>query len=368
MHPKYEYQPVLNLYGREGVHLLYLKVLSAVALVQNQEGTAQALTEFAHRPMTEDQKEHMDRLAYEAKHETAGFVQYVRERLPNYASGIYVGLTSSDLMDTFDALVWQALWPIYSDNLAKLVHRLVTAEAGYREGRTHGRGTGEVVEVGHLYGRAARDLASTCAQLHDTPLRANLSGPVGKFSEFLTYSQAKDAAECLRLDLDGFSTQTADRHRYAEVAFGVCQLIGVFEQLATLHRLASVSGVDEYRESFTAEQKGSSSMPHKRNPVSAEQVAGLARLARGNLGVVLETAHTQWWERDLTNSSVERTAFRDLLHLLGYLLDQLLEWDFENWTTHNHDDFLGESPFTEYNRRILAGEDIESVYREVQSR
>ncbi|QOC55738.1 PurB-like adenylosuccinate lyase [Gordonia phage Archimedes] len=364
MHPKYQYVPVSNYSGNLGIHAVYLRVLAAVALAQGYEATAKDLAGMAQ--LAPFQKL-WDRCVADARHETAGFVQYVREALPDHAGKIYIGMTSSDLQDTAEAHIWFQVWKELRADIQKLAHKIAVAEPGQRWGRTHGRVTGEVVDIEHLYGRALRNLAEAVARIDEIPLRASLSGPVGNYSDFLTREQADRASQLLLIPLDSYSTQTADRHRYAELAFQLSQIIGVYEQLATLHRLSSVSGVDEFSEGLTDDQKGSSSMPHKVNPMSAEQVSGLSRLARSNLSALLETWRTQWWERDLSNSSVERVAWRDLLHLVGYLTKSLQDWEFEfGWAPFNKT--LNESPFHEYNRRLLEGDDPETIYREVQSR
>lgn len=364
MHPKYDYQPVSILTGRMGIHIFYLRTLAAVALAQGHEAVSRALAELAQTRPYEDL---WNRCVVVARHETAGFVQYVREVLSDHAGKIYIGMTSSDLQDTYEAQIWSRVWPELRADIGNLVKKLVDADPGQRFGRTHGRITGEVVDANQVYGRAVRNLAETVARIDQIPLRASLSGPVGNHSEFLTYEQASHACELLRVPMDTHSTQTADRHRYAELAFQLTQIVGVYEQLATVHRLSSISGVDEFSEGLTDAQKGSSSMPHKVNPVSAEQVSGLARLARSNLSALLETWRTQWWERDLSNSSVERVAWRDLLHLVGYLTESVYDWEFEaGWAPFNKT--LSETPFHEYNRRLLEGDDPESIYREVQSR
>jgi len=193
-------------------------------------------------------------------------------------------------------------------------------------------------------------------------LRANLSGPVGSFSSFLSYYDATVVARGLGLELDNFSTQTADRHAMAEIAMQLVQLVGIAEQVATTQRLASISGVDEFVEDhLDNHQIGSSSMPHKVNPIKSEQVCGLARVARGHLTAILETAHTQWWERDLTNSSVERLAWRDLIGLTAYILNVMLHAPM-TWKPKRPGNFE-ESTFYQYNQAIQTGCHSRDAYR-----
>ncbi|AOE44413.1 adenylosuccinate lyase [Gordonia phage Ghobes] len=362
VHPKYQSPKVTNLHSREGLDLLYRKVLSAVARAQGFSETATELLQVTVAPEAWEEVERVTR------HETAAYVEVLRS-LVQRPHEVYLGLTSSDLQDTAEAVAWQLLLSELRRPVQQVLRKLVAADPGDRVARTHGVSTHERVPVKSLYARAARDLLSSFTQLANLRLRANLSGPVGEFSEFLSLEQAVNAAKSLDLELDYDSTQTADRHRLAEVAFNLAQLVGVYEQLATYHRLSAVVG--EHREVFAVgEQKGSSSLPHKRNPLTSEQVCGLARVARSNLSALLETAHTQWWERDLTNSSVERTAWLDLQHLTFYLSELFAGFDFDSgWTPESNLPYYEvESPFHELNRRLVAGEHPEAVYREVQRR
>ncbi|WIC89806.1 PurB-like adenylosuccinate lyase [Gordonia phage Sapo] len=363
MNPKYQHVSVTNLFeARQGRDVLYRRVLSAVAAAQDYGETSLELANTWVAPEAWEEVETVTR------HETAAYVEVVRS-LVSRPHEVYLGLTSSDLQDTADAVAWRLLYDELGHYVKATVQKLVDVDLKNRVARTHGVSTQEQVPAHELYRRAARDLTESYTRLGQVPLRANLSGPVGQFSEFLPHDQALSAATRLRLGLDGHSTQTADRHRLAELCFQLVQLVGVYEQLATYHRLSAVVG--EHHEPFAeGEQKGSSSLPHKRNPVTAEQVCGLARVARSNLSAVLETAHTQWWERDLTNSSVERTAFQDLLHTTFYLSQLFAKaefstgWNEQKWLPY----YDYETPFHELNRRLVAGENPEVVYRDVQRR
>ena len=368
---KYQYPIVGDLYGvADTRHRIYCEILGAVALAQGHPKAARVVTEFGRGPIDYSM---WSRFMDEDRHETAGFIRYVRAKLPEFANHLYIGMTSSDLQDTFDALAWREYWDRLGQEVAELQVHWATTDAYWRIGRTHGRMTGEWVDTNSVYLRASRNLREAHERITASPLRANLSGPVGIYSKFFTQRQAINAAKGLGLTLDLHSTQTADRHRYADLAFQLTQVIGIIEQIATLHRLGSISGVDEYSEGRFAGQKGSSSMPHKTNPISAEQVCGLARIARADLSALLETWRTQWWERDLTNSSVERVAWIDLLHLTGYLVHTAADWSIDEnvidqdagrlapWTPER-------TPFHELNERIVAGENPETVYREIQAR
>ena len=106
-------------------------------------------------------------------------------------------------------------------------------------------------------------------------------------------------------------------------------------------------------------------MPTKVNPIRAEQVCGLARVARGHLFAILETAHTQFFERDLTNSSVERLAWRDLLHLTGYILESANQMDFSAWTPKPVNP-VEESAFYRYQTALIRGVPDDQAYQDAR--
>lgn len=363
---RYTIPETVTLLGQRHRGQLYLRILAWVARIQGHGPTGAALdtldTDLAG----------WRRAEAHYRHETAGFVAWVREALPEHRSNIYVGMTSSDLQDTADALVWQSyLAQLLGPAVRHLMEHWANTDPTtimLREARTHGRGTQLMVPVDRLYLRAASDLNETLTRINQIPLRANLSGPVGGYSEYLPINRAMEVAAALSLQIDFQSTQTADRHRMAELAMQLVQLIGCVEQVATVHRLASISGVDEYSEGHAnAWQKGSSAMPHKVNPISAEQVCGLARIARGLLTPILETAHTQWWERDLTNSSVERVAWHDLLHLTLYIVLAAHDWATVDAWTPQPADGDGYSSFHRYNDALTIGQDPEAAYQAVKN-
>lgn len=352
----------------------YHRVLEAVAQAQEDAGIYPDTVSLALRhagPPTVGAWQAWER---QYRHETAGFVQAQRElvRDPRIRSLVYLGLTSSNLQDCSDALAWREV----RSRLAALVGEiedLAPWDPRTRVGRTHGR-VAEPVPTNAVYDRMTRDLRRSFVMLTQVPLMGALGGPVGQYNEALTPAIAKAVADDLNIPMDMHPTQTSSRFRVGQAAMGLIQMIGACEQIATHHRLQAISGVDEFRESFAeGTQKGSSVMPHKRNPIASERICGLARVARGYLVPILETAHTQWWERDLTNSSVEREAFWPLAGLAVYILEQTLDvlsrgQTYSPWHLDPECVPQVQTPSEELIRRVLDGEDHEAVYREIQER
>lgn len=268
----------------------------------------------------------------EYKHETAGWVKAWREVLPDKALPYsYLGLTSSNLIDCSFAIATTEVNRRISSHISNQVGTmnkvLQTTDGWIREGRTHGQIAAPVI-VKSTYLRFWDHLQMSLAQLNDTSgVPGALGGPSGETHPVvLPVKIAAAVAEDLGIEIDTEPTQIADRLQWLDWAYALYRIIACCEQLATYHRLESINGVDRFQEKFAqGVQKGSSSMPHKVNPIRSERICGLARVARGHLMALSETATTGWWERDLSNSSVEKTALVDLAHLAGFCLTETFE-------------------------------------------
>ena len=258
------------------------------------------------------------------RHDTAAFVDVVQREMgiPG-ASWVHYGLTSSDVVDTALAvLLTRALDVLLADS-----HRLVAALAARARatidipvaGRTHGM-FAEPTTFGAKFAlfclQASRDEARL-ARAREGIAVGKLSGAVG------TYSAIDPAIEvdvCRALGLTPVpATQVLARDRHAEVLYACAAAASTVEAFATEVRLLARSEVGEVAEPFAEGQKGSSSMPHKRNPVVAERLCGLARVIRGYLIPGLEDV-ALWHERDISHSSVERVVLPDSIQLTGFVL------------------------------------------------
>ncbi len=355
----------------------YNKVLQAVARAQQAchvfDHDVHNLLLAAGPPSISLWTKHEDRL----RHQTAGFIEAQREHiLSRYpyarreADLIYLGLTSSNLLDCADAASWKLARTEIQEMARQAEEAAQEIEGRYKDrpGRTHGRFAAPVA-VGRVYDRFCRNLQQDRARLDFDSLWGSLGGPVGEGNDALPPQVVELVARELSITIDPYATQTSSRHQFGVVAAALVQMVGTCEQLATHHRLESISGIDGFAEGFAEGQRGSSVMPHKRNPMRSERVCGLARVARGHLAAILETANTQWWERDLTNSSVERTAFWSLASLTLYLLQETRDILREGTLTPSLDwAAWGEPTADELTRRVVQGESHEAVYREIQNR
>jgi adenylosuccinate lyase len=259
-------------------------------------------------------------------HDTAAFVDVVQARCETpEASWIHYGLTSSDVVDTALALqVTRALGVLLVDSAA-LVSALATRARETIDvpvtGRTHGM-FAEPTTFGAKFAlfclQAERDRVRL-GRARDGIAVGKLSGAVGTYSNI---DPAVEAHVCAALGLVPVpATQVLARDRHAEVLYACASTAATIEAIATEVRLLARGDVGEASEHFAVGQKGSSSMPHKRNPVKAERLCGLARVIRGYVIAGLEDV-ALWHERDISHSSVERVVLPDAIMLTGYVLRQ----------------------------------------------
>ncbi|WP_206916056.1 adenylosuccinate lyase [Alicyclobacillus suci] len=263
----------------------------------------------------------------ETRHDVVAFTRAVSESLGEEKKWVHYGLTSTDVVDT--ALCAQLLEPMALirndlETLLATVKKLAQAHKfTVMMGRTHGvhaEPTTFGLKVALWYAELTRDLErfdAACERMR----YGKISGAVG------TYANVDPRIEekvCARLGLKPapISTQTLQRDRHAEFMFTLSLIGTTLDKIATEIRGLQKSEVRELEEPFYKGQKGSSAMPHKRNPVSCEQISGLARVLRGYVVPALEDV-VLWHERDISHSSVERVILPDATILVDYLLNRM---------------------------------------------
>jgi adenylosuccinate lyase len=257
-------------------------------------------------------------------HDLAAFVDVVQQAIGGPAAAwVHYGLTSSDVVDTALGATLARAADLLIDASDSFVAALKAQALAHRDiamvGRTHGMHA-EPTTFGHKLAlwclQADRDRARLRAA-RDAIAVGKVSGAVG------TYSNIDPAVEqqvCAGLGLQPVpASQVVARDRHAEYLYACASVGASVEQFATEIRHLARTEVGEVEEPFRAGQKGSSAMPHKRNPILAERLAGLARVLRGNLGAGLEDV-ALWHERDISHSSVERVILPDSSLLAYYVL------------------------------------------------
>ncbi len=260
-------------------------------------------------------------------HDVAAFVDVVQEAIgPPAGAWVHYGLTSSDVVDTALCATLARSADLLVDTCGRLVTALKARALEFRDtpmaGRTHGmhaEPTTFGVKLAHWCLQADRDRRRLRAA-RATVAVGKLSGAVG------TYSNIDPVVERQVCDALGLqpvpATQVVARDRHAEYLWACASLGATVEQVATEIRHLQRTEVGEVEEPFRAGQKGSSAMPHKRNPITCERLAGLARVLRANLSAGLENV-ALWHERDISHSSVERVVLPDSSLLAYYLLVKL---------------------------------------------
>ena len=257
------------------------------------------------------------------QHDVIAFTTSVAERVGPSARWLHFGLTSSDVIDTAQALqIREACDVILKDlrGLMEAVH--VRAEQHRRTpmiGRTHGVHAEPMtfgLKLALWHAELARDVARV-ERAREVISVGKLSGAVGTFAH-LPPSIEADVCRTLGLEPAPVASQVVQRDRHAEVLSALAITGSTLEKCALEIRGLQKTEIGEVEEPFAKGQKGSSAMPHKRNPIGCEQVVGLARLLRANAGAALEN-NALWHERDISHSSVERVILPDSFAVLDHM-------------------------------------------------
>ncbi len=263
------------------------------------------------------------------EHDLAAFVDVLADSAGPAGRWIHFGLTSSDVLDTALALQLQAVGEIVLDGARRLVGVLARRAREHARtltvGRTHGvhaEPTSFGLKLAGFAFEADRNAQRLARAFEQVEVGA-LSGAVGTYAATDPEFEMRVLAR-LGLGREDVSTQVVARDRHAELLQAIALAGTGLERIATEVRHLQRTEVREVQEPFRAGQKGSSAMPHKRNPIKAEQITGLARVLRGNAQAGLEDV-ALWHERDISHSSVERVILPDSTILLDYLQHRTIE-------------------------------------------
>lgn len=273
--------------------------------------------------------ERIKEIEKETKHDVIAFILNVSENVGDAAKYIHKGLTSSDVLDTSLSLLMREAADVLLEDLKRLNIALAKKARRYKNtvcvGRTHGvhaEPTTFGLKFALFYAETERNI-ERLKQAKDIVSYGKLSGAVGTFANV-----DPDIEEyvCRKLELKPapISTQVLQRDRHAQFLTMLAIIGSSLEKFATEIRNLQRTEILEAEEPFSEGQKGSSAMPHKRNPVTCERIAGLARLLRANALAAMENI-SLWHERDITHSSVERVIIPDSCILLDYMLNTLVE-------------------------------------------
>jgi adenylosuccinate lyase len=303
---------------------IWLEVELAVCQAQSQLGQLPESTLENIKQKAGFDLERVKEIETEVKHDVIAFLTSVAEHVGEDARHIHVGLTSSDILDTALALQLRRAGHLLARGLETLhdtiLHKAREHKHTIQVGRSHGIHA-EPITFG-------LKLAVWIAELrrHKTRLDqaieiisvGKISGPVGTYSNISPQTE-EIALKLLGLTPDSVSTQIVQRDRHAQFVWTLALIGTSLDKFATEIRHLQRTDVLEVEEPFTKGQKGSSAMPHKRNPIGCENTSGLARILRGNALAALENVPL-WHERDISHSSVERVILPDSTILLDFML------------------------------------------------
>jgi adenylosuccinate lyase len=308
----------------EAKYRAWLKVELAVCRARAELGEipAEEIEELAEK--ADFTVERIHEIEQETNHDVIAFVTNVSEYAGDVARHFHFGLTSSDVLDTAGALQLREALDLIQDEAKSLTLLLTKMALEHRDtvmvGRTHGVHA-EPTTLGHKLAVWAFEMERNLDRLsHAREVAAvgKISGAVGTYANV---DPKVEAITCQELGLSSSpaSTQVVQRDRHAEILSTLAILGSTMEKIALEIRGAQRTEVRELAEPFGRGQKGSSAMPHKRNPILAERLCGMARILRANASVGFEN-NALWQERDISHSSAERVVLPDSTILAFYML------------------------------------------------
>ena len=323
---RYARPQMASIWSEENKYRNWLRVELAAtdALVRAGMVPAEAATALHERASFTVERIHA--IEAETRHDVLAFTQAVAESVGPEARWLHYGLTSTDVVDTAQALALTQASEIIRSGILRLREVLRKRAIEFQHtptiGRTHGvhaEPTTFGMKLLLWYSEMGRNLSRFDAAAEDLRV-GKISGAVGAFGK-LKPEHEEDIVRSLGLKHALISTQVLQRDRHAAYITTLAVLCSTLDKIATEIRHLQRTEVREAEEFFSAGQKGSSAMPHKRNPITCENISGLSRVVRGNAQVALENV-ALWHERDISHSSAERVILPDTTILADYLLDK----------------------------------------------
>ncbi|MFN3920936.1 MAG: adenylosuccinate lyase [Caldimicrobium sp.] len=285
------------------------------------------LTPYMEKGFTKENVQRVEEIEKETKHDVIAFLTHLAEIAGPSARFLHLGMTSSDMLDTAMAYRLKKAMEIIIEDVDNLLEALKERAFQYKDtpmiGRTHGIHA-EPITFGFkmaLFYEEMKRNKERLKRAKENISYGKISGAVGTFAHL---SMEVEAYTCEKLGLkpEPISNQIVQRDRYAEYLCALAILASSIEKIATEIRHLQRTEVLEAEEPFTTGQKGSSAMPHKRNPILTENLCGLARTIRGYVIPALENV-TLWHERDISHSSAERMIFPSATTLADFALARL---------------------------------------------
>ncbi len=326
MIPRYSRPDMARIWSDENKFRNWLKVELAATDVLARAGIVPVDAAQELHARADFTMERIQQIELETRHDVLAFTTAVAETVGPAARWLHFGLTSTDIVDTAQALSLREASTIIRAGIVRLREVLRRRALEFKHTPTIGRTHGVHAEPSTFgmklllwYAETSRNLRRFDAAAEDLRV-GKLSGAVGTFGH-LKPEHEEAILKNLGLKPASVSTQVLQRDRHAAYICTLAVLASSLDKIATEIRHLQRTEVREAEELFSAGQKGSSAMPHKRNPITSENISGLARVMRANAQVALEDVPL-WHERDISHSSAERVILPDSTTLADYLLDK----------------------------------------------
>ncbi len=324
MIPRYTRPEMARIWSDENRFRTWLAVEVAATETLAEAGLVPKDAAKAIRERADFRVERIHEIEAEVRHDVIAFTTAVAEIVGPHARWFHYGLTSNDVVDTAQALLIHQASQVIAQDLQRLSEVLERRAWEFKDtpmvGRTHGIHAEPITfgfKLANWYSETQRNIARFIAAAEDMRV-GKFSGAVGIFAHLTPELEEKICAR-LGLKAAAVSSQVIQRDRHAHYLSTLAVIASTLDKIATELRHLQRTEVREAEEFFSEKQKGSSAMPHKRNPVTLEQISGLARVVRSNAQAGLENV-ALWHERDISHSSVERVILPDSTTLADYLL------------------------------------------------
>jgi len=324
--PRYTRPEMGRIWSDENRFRTWLTVELAATETLAEAGMVPVAAARAIRERADFELERIHQIEAEVRHDVIAFTTAVAEIVGEHARWFHYGLTSNDVVDTAQALLTGQASAIIADDLEILAEVLQRRAFEFKDtpmiGRTHGIHAEPItfgLKLANWYSETQRNISRFANAAEDMRV-GKFSGAVGTFAHL---SPELEEKMCARLGLKAaaISSQVIQRDRHAAYVATLAVIASTLDKIATEVRHLQRTEVREAEEFFSEKQKGSSAMPHKRNPVTAEQISGLARVVRSNAQAGFENV-ALWHERDISHSSAERVIIPDSTILVDYLLSK----------------------------------------------
>ena len=313
-----------RIWSDENKYRMWLRVEVAATETLSEAGLVPADAAAAIRDKGDFDLQRIQDVEAEVKHDVIAFTTAVAEKVGPHSRWLHYGLTSNDVVDTAQALQIKDASAIILKDLHALRDVLKRRALEFKDtpaiGRTHGVHAEPItfgLKLANWYSETLRNITRFERAAEEMRV-GKLSGAVGTFAHL---EPEYEEQICARLGLApaAISSQVIQRDRHANYVATLAVIASTLDKIAVEIRHLQRTEVREAEEFFSEKQKGSSAMPHKRNPVTCEQISGLARVVRGNAQAAFENI-ALWHERDISHSSVERVILPDSTTLVDYLL------------------------------------------------